>query len=115
MADYDKTQHAAPVQELAQVVYAIFCDYDGNAPDTCSLILCSTKELADAVLLILNKDPRRWTNLSAVEGYEWSKRFDQSRSYVALDRKVCRSVAEVFESIEDDEFPEESEAEEIEG
>lgn len=115
MPDYDKTEHPAPSQEMAQVVYAIYCDYDGNAPDTESLIVCSTEKLANDVLAILNENPRRWTNLSAVEGYEWSKRFRANKAYVALDAPVCRSVAEVFESIEDDEFPEEDGESESEG
>lgn len=102
MPDYDTTEHAEPTQELAQVAYGIYADYDANAPDTASLLFCSTEELAKAVCAILNETPQRWGNLAYVDGFEWSKSFSYNRVFVPLDQNVPRSVAEVMADVEDE-------------
>jgi len=102
MPDYDTTEHAKTAYEQAQVAYGIYADYDGNAPDTASLLFCSTEELAKAVCTILNETPRRWGNLAFVDGSEWSKSFSYSKVFVPLDQKVPRSVAEVMADVEDE-------------
>ena len=33
----------------ARVAYAVFGDYDGNAPDTADLLVCDTQEEADSI------------------------------------------------------------------
>lgn len=109
--DYDKTEHAEPAQEMAQVAYGVYADYDGEAPDTATLLFCSTEALAEQVCGLLNKDARKWGGLAFVDGYEWKKRFAHSRVLVPLSQRVPRSLAEVMADVDDpdddEEFPKE--------
>lgn len=59
----------------AYEAFAIHADYDGNAPDTCALVLFESRKLADEVCAELNKDPRAWGRLAFVDGFEHCKTF----------------------------------------
>jgi hypothetical protein len=56
--------------------YAIYADYDGNAPDSGDVVLVETKALAIEVCAKLNEDPRAYV-ICCVDGWEHSKRWEQ--------------------------------------
>jgi hypothetical protein len=61
--------------------YAIYANYDAEAPNTEDLILISSKELAQEVLKLLNANPRKYSNLAFINGFEYAKTF---QSYEVL-------------------------------
>lgn len=74
------SRHAEPHEFLPPTtpchkIYAIYADYDAEAPTTADLILCKTEEVAQSVVDILNKNPRAYNDLAYVEGYEGCKSF----------------------------------------
>ena len=89
-------------QVTAYQGYAVFADYDGNAPDTADQLLCDTEELAKQVCDHLNTDPQKWGNLAFVEGYEWSKRFAQRVAY-SEQNNFPKTFEEVMSRVEDNE------------
>lgn len=100
----DGTEHGMPEPVQGYRAWAIYADYDANAPDTEDLILVSTEALAEAVCLELNEDTRRWNNLAFVDGFEWAKSFSYHEVLVADPYAPRRSLAEVFEKdVEEDE------------
>lgn len=88
-----------PAPTTAWVAFAIYADYDANAPDTKNLFVVSSETLAKLVCEFLNEDPPRWGNLAFVDGFEWAKLFAYRETIVSdSDRsRIRRSVAEVFE------------------
>ena len=75
----------AAKQVTAFVGYAIYADYDANAPDTQDLILCDTEELAIRVCDHLNEEPRKWGNLAFVDGWEHTKSFALHKTFRDTD------------------------------
>jgi len=63
-----------PQQLTAYRAYAIFADYDGNAPDSSDVVLLETEDLAKEICETLNKDPRKYV-ICYVEGWESWKRW----------------------------------------
>jgi hypothetical protein len=63
-----------PESVTAYRAYAIFADYDGNAPDSGDVVLVETEELVKQVCQTLNEDPREYA-ICYCEGWEWSKRW----------------------------------------
>jgi hypothetical protein len=109
---YPDEDLGAPDQVTLYRGYAVYADYDANAPDTEDLLFCATVELAQAVCEVLNEDPRRWGNLAFVDGYEWSKSFGYRAAYAENPAVFGRSVAQVMANVEDDGEEEEEEEEE---
>ena len=60
-------------QVTAYVAFGIFGDYDSNAPDTSTVCLVATEELAKEVCETLNEDPREHA-VVFVDGWEHAKR-----------------------------------------
>jgi len=78
----------------AYVVWAIFADYDGMAPDTKDLVLCASEEIARETCEWLNERPEEFGNLAFVEGFEHAK-------YFAFHERLVRSPLNVNQSVED--------------
>lgn len=89
--------------ELKQVVayeaWAVFADYDANAPTTEDLMTVGTEELARELVDLFNKNPRA-VPLACVDGWEHCKSYDCHK--VLLSSEEAASVSwtkeEAFEA-----------------
>jgi len=110
-AAHDAKVHGPPEKVAAYRGYAVYADYDANAPNSEDLIFCSTEELAQEVCKILNVDPRSHGDLAYTEGWEFCKSF-QCRVVILteewiFDRTVLDALAEVRSCHEDNDDSEE--------
>lgn len=101
----------APVQ--ATPCFGIYADYDGNAPDTATLALCATRELADDVVVKLNRNPRA-CGAAFVDGWEHAKRYavrDELVPYAERHSRIWRTIGEALEALDtsEEELAEEEE------
>ena len=71
----DEMVHKGPRPVTAYEGYAIYADYDANAPNSEDVVFVSTEELAKEVCGKLNEDPRSYGNLAFVDGWEFCKSF----------------------------------------
>lgn len=78
-------------QVVAFEAFGIFGDYDGNAPDTATICLVSSEELAKLVCASLNEDPRKH-NIVFVDGWESSKMFSYRRELTDSPASVCETL-----------------------
>lgn len=100
----DATEHGMPEPVQGYRAWAIYADYDANAPDTEDLILVSTEDLAKLVCDELNEDTGRWNNLAFIDGWEHCKMFRYREVLVSDPYVPRRSVADVFKyDVEEDE------------
>ena len=60
------------VPASAFLAWAVYADYDGNAPDTENVVLLASYELAKQVL---EEIASKHNNLCYVDGSEWAKRW----------------------------------------
>ena len=60
------------VPASAFLAWAVYADYDGNAPDTENVVLLASYELAKQVLAEIAS---KHNNLCYVDGSEWAKRW----------------------------------------
>lgn len=98
------TEHQIAVPVLATPCWAVFVDYDGNAPDTADQIFCATEALADEVCAKLNETPRKWANLAFVDGCEDCKSFRKRLVALISKDQIRTSIEEVFKKdVEEDE------------
>ena len=93
-------------QVVAFEAFGIFGDYDGNAPDTATICLVSSEELAKLVCASLNEDPRKH-RIVFVDGHESSKRFSYCRELTDRPESVCETLEDALgiccdENSEDD-------------
>lgn len=86
-------------QVVAYETYGIFGDYDGNAPDTDTICLVATEELAKEVCAKLNENPRDY-HVVYVDGWEHNKRFSYRRE-LTDKTNVAHSIKEAFEHFVD--------------
>lgn len=93
-------EHKIAEPVLAIPCWGIFADYDAEAPDTKTLFLVATEELAKEVCAFLNEDPRKWNNLAFVDGWEWKKSFSYSGEFCATNMagEIFTSLASLKES-----------------
>lgn len=95
-------------QVMAYRVWAIYADYDGNAPDTCDLALCASEEIADKRCEELNAlDSDETGHLCFVEGYEFSKAFKSRPVLVESLEGVSMSLEAFREVTQDEDYGEE--------
>ncbi len=88
-------EHKIAEPVLAIPCWGVYADYDANAPDTATLFLVATEELAQEVCALLNENPRAHGNLAFVDGCEYCKRFEYSSELCPVDR-----AGEIFTSLE---------------
>ena len=98
----DERIHDAPKPVTAYQGWAIYADYDAEAPDTADKIWVSTEELAKEVCEKLNENPRKYTQLAFVDGWEWKKSF-QYREVVLKEDTFSRTLSEAFNYVDEDE------------
>lgn len=92
----------------AYQAYAIRKTYDGEAPDTADIVLCSTAALADAVCTELNEQLDGYgqgvdgmgpesipLSLPFVEGCEWAAEFEVRPVLVSAGQLVAGTVREI--------------------
>jgi hypothetical protein len=72
--------------------FGIFADYDGNAPDTDTIVTVTSEELAKQVCEKLNEDPRSYV-IAFVDGWEHAKRFRHRPVLIANPDSACDSFA----------------------
>lgn len=103
---HDLLQKGEIVKEvIAYEAFGIFGDYDGNAPDTHTICLVSSEELAKEVCAKLNENPRKH-NIVFVEGWEFSKRFGYRRELTDNPFSVFNTTQEAFDHITQDSITE---------
>lgn len=90
----------------AYEAYGIYADYDGNAPDTETLVLVESEELAKEVCDELNKDPRKYT-VVYVEGWEFSKSFQWRIALTTDPHEVKTTAEEAIAVLDPDQWEEE--------
>jgi hypothetical protein len=56
--------------------WAIYADFDGNAPDSEDLVLVDTYEIAEQLCNEMNKNPGAYT-IAYVQGFEHCKQFNK--------------------------------------
>ena len=97
----------------AYEAWAIFADYDAEAPTTEDLLVVGTEDLAKEIVELFNKNPRA-VNMAFVDGFEHCKSFDQHKVLVASDKGVLWSVKDALEAaeIEESDLNEESDEDE---
>lgn len=112
--DPEKTYElAAPVSAIP--CWAIYADYDGNAPDTEDLVLCASEELAKEVCGLLhehidNEDNgeipyrhERWEGFSLpyIEGWWPASKIWKCHRVVREDAQgICKTVTECLEALD---------------
>ena len=79
-------------QITAYEAFGIFGDYDSNAPDTHTVCLVASEDLARQVCAKLNENPRDYC-VVFVDGWEHSKRF-------AFRRELTDNPGEVLATLE---------------
>jgi hypothetical protein len=89
-------------QVTAYEAFGIFGDYDGNAPDTESVCLVATEDLAKEVCAKLNEDPREYA-IVCVDGWEHSKRFRYRTELTETTEDVRTTLEEAMREITDNE------------
>ena len=75
--------------------FGVFADYDGNAPDTDTLVTVTSEELAKQVCEKLNEDPRSCV-VAFVDGWEHAKRFRYRPVLVANPNSGCDSYEQAL-------------------
>jgi hypothetical protein len=90
--------HKLAAQVLAFPCWAIYGDYDANAPDTKDLIWCTTEELARKVCDKLNEDPRSY-NLCYVEGFEGCKTFQYHKVFLLKSDQIVNTLKAALEAV----------------
>lgn len=97
---------ADPVQ--AYPCFGVYADYDANAPDTKTFFLVATKELAEEVCEVLNDEPRKWSTLAYVEGWEHTKSFHFRPEFTQDPSTIFTSLEALQKSdhLEEDDQPE---------
>ncbi len=87
------------------VAYAVYADYDGNAPDSTNVILLATQELAEQVLQEITT---KHNSLCFVDGWEWSKSWRVRPAY-APAREIATTFADAKEMLGDEDEQDEEE------
>jgi hypothetical protein len=75
-------------QITAYEAYGIFGNYDGNAPDTSTICLVATEQIAKEVCAVLNENPEDHV-IVFVDGWEHSKSFAYRRELTDHPNGVC--------------------------
>lgn len=101
-----KKHELTPATDI-YVAFAIFADYDGNAPDSTNVVLLATQELAEQVLQEITE---KHNSLCYVDGYEWSKRWRVRPAY-APARDIATTFAEAKGQLGDEDEQDEDEEE----
>lgn len=97
----DPKQRFEPVPVTDCVVaYAIFANYDGEAPDSADMLLVSTKELAEAMLPIIAK---RFDSTCYCEGFEHAKQWEH-REVVARAGTVACTLDDAILAMGDEDY-----------
>jgi hypothetical protein len=96
------TKHVLAEPILAYPCWAIYGDYDAEAPDTADLIWCATEELAKEVCALLNKDPRAHNDLCYVDGWEFKKSFRYHSVLLLSKSKIATTIEELEEFLIED-------------
>jgi len=78
--------------------FGIFADYDANAPDTYTISLVTSEELAKQVCEKLNEDPRRHM-IVFVDGWEHAKRFCHRPELIANPDSACDSFEQAMADV----------------
>jgi hypothetical protein len=87
-------------QIMAYVGYAIYADYDAQAPNTNDLILVGSEELAAEVLHLLNENPQKYYDIAFVDGLERYKSFKSHRVLREDPSDFIRSFEDVLKTHE---------------
>jgi len=85
----------------AYKAFGIFGDYDGNAPDTSTVCLVATEDLAKEVCAKLNMAPESY-NIICTDGFEWSKRFAYREELTENPNVVCKTFDDAMSEIAPD-------------
>jgi hypothetical protein len=100
-------------QVMAYKVWAIYADYDGEAPDTCDLARCASEEIADKRCEELNAlDSDETGHLSFVDGCESCKVFKSRPVLVESLEGVSMSLEALREATLDEDYEDEDYGEE---
>lgn len=89
------------VAVTAYRVFGIFADYDGNAPDTSTLALVPTEEVAKEVCQRLNEDPQSHT-IVFVDGWENHKTFRYRPELTEDQGRVLLTADLAYEALTED-------------
>ena len=89
-------------QVTAYEAFAIYGDYDSNAPDTSTICLVASEDLAKEVCSKLNEDPRKYC-VVFVDGWEHAKRFRFRPELVATKAKPHTTMGTILATYFDDE------------
>lgn len=84
------THALVPATEPIFEAYAVFADFDGNAPDSHDVVLLSSQELAEATAKLV-KENCPW--LCSVDGSNYSRRYDVRKTW-APARNIITSLEE---------------------
>jgi len=88
----------AKCNDIPRKVWAVYADYDAEAPDTKDLIFCATEQIAAGVCEDLSRDPRAHNDLAYVAGCEGCKVFKLRQTWVGPDAEV-REAADGKEDV----------------
>tara|TARA_R110000868_G_scaffold47769_7_gene156246 strand:+ start:2632 stop:2958 length:327 start_codon:yes stop_codon:yes gene_type:complete len=88
-------------QVVAYETYGIFGDYDCNVPDTYTICLVATEELAKEICAKLNENPRDYS-VVCVDGWEHCKRFSYRRELTDKPTDVSHNIKEAYENFIDE-------------
>lgn len=98
MAD-EKKHELVPASDVF-VAYAVFADYDGNAPDSENVILLASPELAEEVRQEIAK---KHDSRCFVDGWEWAKTWRVRMAYERRE-KITTTFSEAKDELgEEDE------------
>lgn len=85
-------------REMCEEVFAVYADYDGNAPDTADLALFTTQDLAQVAAKIGNDGVEEVPLHTYVEGCEQYKDYTVRRVWLPVNPLSVVQM-EVFDSI----------------
>ncbi len=98
----DPKQRFEPVLAPDSVVaYAVYANYDGEAPDSSDVLLVSSKELADAMVPIIAE---RFDSRCYCEGWEHAKEWQYHEVVAKRDQVAC-TLEEAIDAMGDEDEP----------
>lgn len=98
------TYPITPVTKPVGISFDVYADYDGNAPDSHSVLSLASLELADIVREIIRES---YDYLCVVDGFEWAKSW-KIRETIAYTDQIATSLEQAKEWLGEPEEQEES-------
>ena len=86
-------------QVTAFAGFAIYVSFDGMAPDSEDLLLVSRRDVAEQVVVFLNKDPKAWGCLAAIDGFEDFKSFCVKEALRRSDEEFQTDFDEICDQV----------------